>query len=650
MGNHQHDHLHKISLGSLLVTLGIIYGDIGTSPLYVMKSVVGENPINGSVIIGAMSLVFWTLTFQTTIKYVIFTLRADNKGEGGIFSLYTLIKRAKRKWLIFPAIIGGCCILGEGIITPPISVASAVEGLKLIPRFSHMHTIPIVIAIITALFFIQQFGTKFIGRFFGPVMLVWFLTLGVMGIIGLSHDYTVLKALNPYYGIKLLVDHPGGFWLLGAVFLCTTGAEALYSDMGHCGRKNIRISWVFVKCMLVLNYMGQTAWLVSMDGKTLDGTNPFYSIMPGWFLPFGIGIATIATIVASQALISGSFTLINEAIRLNFWPKVKIKYPTELKGQMYITSINWLLYFGCVFIVLYFKESSHMEAAYGLTIILGMIMSSRLLAFFMRLKKYPKWFHKVFAVTYVIIEGTFLIALLEKFPKGGYITLIIALFLAAVMGCWYMAKLIRRRYVDLVPLDNYKPMLVDLSTDPTIQKYATHLVYMTSANNPKEIEAKVIYSILQKRPKKADIYWFIHVDVMDEPYRMDYKVTHIANEDIIRVDFKIGFRVPPRINLMFRKVVSDMVQNREVDITSRYESLNKNNVIGDFKFVVLEKFLSYDNDLPIFEKIILNVYFLLKRLSLSEAKAFGLDSSSVKIEKFPMVIAPPKELNLKRVI
>lgn len=649
MGNTAHGPLNKVTFGGLLVTLGIIYGDIGTSPLYVMKSVVGDKAIDKDVIIGAMSLVFWTLTFQTTIKYVIFTLRADNKGEGGIFSLFALIKKAKRKWLIFPAIIGGCCILGEGIITPPISVASAIEGLKLIPRFSQIPTIPIIITIITALFFIQQFGTKFIGKFFGPVMLIWFLTLGIMGIIGLSQDFTVLKALNPYYGIKLLVAYPGGFWLLGAVFLCTTGAEALYSDMGHCGRDNIRMSWIFVKIMLILNYLGQTAWLVSKDGQVLDGANPFYSIMPDWFLPIGIGIATIATVVASQALISGSFTLINEAMRLNFWPKVKIKYPTELKGQMYISSINWLLYFGCVFIVLYFKESSNMEAAYGLTIILGMIMSSRLLVFFMQLKKYPRWFTSIFAITYIVIEGTFLVAMLEKFPKGGYITLMIALVLAIIMACWYIAKLIRQRYTDFVPLDSYKKMLCDLSIDPTIQKYATHLVYMTSASNTSEIESKIIYSILQKRPKKADIYWFVHVDVLDEPYRMDYRVTHIANEDIIRVDFQIGFRIPPRINLMFRKVVSDLVKNGEVDITSRYESLNKNNVIGDFKFVVLEKFLSYENDLPLFEKIILNVYFVLKRLSVSEAKAFGLDSSSVKIEKFPLVIAPPKEIKLQRV-
>lgn len=642
-------HTSKITAAGLLVTLGIIYGDIGTSPLYVMSAIVGVKAINASVIIGAMSLVFWTLTMQTTIKYVIFTLQADNKGEGGIFSLYTLVKKAKRKWLIFPAIIGGCCILGEGIITPPISVASAVEGLRLIPKFSDIPTIPIVIAIITGLFFIQQFGTKFIGKFFGPVMLVWFITLGAIGLVGLSQNLTVLKALNPYYGINLLINHPGAFWLLGSVFLCTTGAEALYSDMGHCGRKNIRISWVFVKLMLVINYMGQTAWLLSNDGKTLDGRNPFYSIMPEWFLPIGIGIATVATVVASQALISGSFTLINEAMRLNFWPKVGIKYPSDEKGQMYIPSINWLLYFGCVAIVLFFREAKNMEAAYGLTIILGMIMSSRLLAFFMRIKKYPKWFLYLFISVYIVIEAAFLIALLEKFPKGGYITLLIALFLAGVMACWYIAKLIRKRYTDLVPLNNYTQMLCDLSVDPSIQKYATHLVYMTSANDPLTIESKVIYSILQKRPKKADIYWFVHVDVMDEPYRMDYKVTHIAADDIIRVDFKLGFKVPPKVNLMFRKVVEDLVKNKEVDITSRYESLNKNNIIGDFKFVVLEKFLSYENDLPFFEKLILNIYFFLKRFSLSEAKAFGLDSSSVKIEKFPMVISPPKDLHLRRI-
>lgn len=647
--NHNGHHLNKITLGGLIVTLGIIYGDIGTSPLYVMKAIVGEKAIDASVILGGMSLVFWTLTLQTTIKYVIFTLKADNKGEGGIFALYTLIKKARVKWLIFPAIIGGCCILGEGIITPPISVASAVEGLRMLPAFKDIHTIPIVIAIITVLFMIQQFGTKFIGKFFGPIMLVWFLTLGFFGIISLAGNLTVLKALNPWYGIKLLIEHPGGFWLLGAVFLCTTGAEALYSDMGHCGRKNIRISWIFVKSMLLLNYFGQTALLVSMDGQKLNGTNPFFAIMPEWFLPFGIGIATIATVVASQALISGSFTLINEAMRLNFWPKVKIKYPTELKGQMYIPAINWMLYAGCIFIVLYFRESSEMEAAYGLTIILGMIMSSRLLTMFMRLKKFPKMFIYTFVLVYIAIEASFLVANLDKFPKGGYITLIIAFVLALIMAVWYSAKRIRRRYTEFSKVEKYAPMLSELSNDLTIPKYATHLVYMTNANRPDEIESKIIYSILQKRPKRADIYWFVHVNVLDEPHKMEYKVHEIINEDVIRVDLNLGFRVAPKVNLMFRKVVQDLVKNGEVDITSRYESLNRNNVIGDFKFVIIEKFLSYDNDLPWHERVILDLYFTLKKISLSEGRAFGLDSSSVKIEKFPLVINPHREINLKRV-
>ncbi len=644
-----HPNLNKITLGGLIVTLGIIYGDIGTSPLYVMKAIVGEKPISADIILGGMSLVFWTLTLQTTIKYVIFTLRADNKGEGGIFSLYTLIKKAKVKWLIFPAIIGGCCILGEGIITPPISVASAVEGLRMVPSLKNIPTIPIIIAIITLLFLIQQFGTKFIGKFFGPVMLVWFITLGLLGLSQLVTNFTVLKALNPYYGYNLLVNHPGSFGLLGAVFLCTTGAEALYSDMGHCGRKNIRISWIFVKTMLVLNYFGQSAWLIAKNGEKLDGNNPFYAIMPSWFLPFGIGIATIATVVASQALISGSFTLINEAMRLNFWPKVKIKYPTELKGQMYIPSINWLLYVGCIFVVLFFRESTEMEAAYGLTIILGMLMSSRLLAFFMKLKKYPKVFIYIFIAVYLVVELAFLGANLEKFPNGGYITLLIALFLAFVMAVWYMSKLIRSSYTEYVKVDKYKNVLAGLSNDLTIPKYATHLVYMTNSSQPDEIESKIIYSILQKRPKRADIYWFVHVNVLDEPNKMEYHVREFVHEDVIRIDFNLGFKVAPKINLMFRKVVQDMVKNGEVDITSRYESLSRNNVIGDFKFIIIEKFLSYDNDLPWHERIIMDLYFVLKKISLSEGRAFGLDSSSVKIEKFPLVIQPHREMNLKRV-
>lgn len=650
MASHHNSHINKVTLSSLLITLGIIYGDIGTSPLYVMSEIIGKDPIDADIVRGGLSAIFWTLTLQTTIKYVILTLRADNKGEGGIFSLFTLVKRNKFKWLVVPAIIGGSALLADGIITPPISVAAAVEGLRFFNE--ELNTVPIVIGILCALFFIQQFGTGFIGKFFGPLMMAWFLMLGILGIYQLNSDWSIFSALNPYYAYHLLHSHPSGILILGAVFLCTTGAEALYSDLGHCGKNNIRVSWIFVKIMLVLNYFGQGAWLIAHEGQVLTSfksSNPFFAMMPESFIPYGIVISTIAAVIASQALISGSFSLINEAMRLNLWPKFRVKYPSELKGQLYIPSINWLLLGGCIGIVLYFRESANMGAAYGLAIVLCMLMTTTLLNFYMHIKRYNKLFIYFIITMYLVIEFSFLAANLSKFSHGGWITLLIASILMSVMTVWYLAKKIRQRYVDLVKLADHQSKLVDLSNDNSIPKYATHLVYMTGANNPEEIESKVIYSILQKRPKRADIYWFVHVDVMDEPYRMDYKVTHVAEDDIIRVDFRLGFRVAPKINLMFRKVVEDLVQNKEVDITSRYESLNKNNIIGDFKFVVLEKFLSYENDLPFFEKLILTIYFFLKRLSLSEAKAFGLDSSSVKIEKFPMVISPPKDLHLRRI-
>lgn len=640
----------KLSFAGLLVTLGIIYGDIGTSPLYVMSAIMGDTPINPLLVRGAVSAVFWTLTLQTTVKYVILVLRADNNGEGGVFSLFTLVRRSKFKWLVVPAIIGGGALLADSIITPPISVSAAVEGLSFFNP--HLNTVPLVICILVLLFFFQQFGTDLIGRSFGPMMTVWFLMLGILGVMQMKDHPEIITALNPYYTYELLHSHPSGIFILGAVFLCTTGAEALYSDLGHCGKKNVRISWIFVKTMLVLNYFGQGAWLISQEGQKLSSfkaSNPFYAIMPESFMPYGIVISTCAAIIASQAVISGSFTMINEAMRLSVWPKMKVKYPSVLRGQLYIPSLNWLLLGGCILVVLYFKKSANMEAAYGLAIILAFLMTTTLLNFYMHMKRYPPVLIYITITFYLVIELSFLSANLGKFTHGGWITFLIMLVLVAIMSVWHIAKKIRRRYVDMVRFEDHKQLLIELSHDESMPKYATHLVYMTSSNNPDEIESKIIYSILQKRPKRADVYWFVHVDVMNEPYRMDYKVTHIAQNDIIRIDFRLGFRVAPRINLMFRKVVEDMVRNKEVDIRSRYESLNRNNVIGDFKFVVLEKFLSYENDLPTFEKIILNAYFLLKQLSLSEARAFGLDSSSLKIEKFPMVISQPKDLHLRRI-
>lgn len=648
-----HKDLHsKLTLGGLLVSLGIIYGDIGTSPLYVMKAILGNHSINADIVLGGISCVFWTLTLQTTIKYVLITLSADNHGEGGIFALYALVKKTKIKWLIVPAIIGGSALLADGIITPPISVSSAVEGVKTF--YPEINTIPIVIGILFILFTIQQFGTKLVGKFFAPMMLIWFSMLAVLGVLQIIQHVEVLKALNPYYAYHLLTIHPDGFFVLGAVFLCTTGAEALYSDMGHCGRKNIRISWIFVKTALVLNYFGQGAYLIQHEGETLkslggENGNPFYLIMADWFQPIGIVVATLAAVIASQALISGSFTLINEAMRLNFWPKVKIKYPTELKGQLYIPSINWLLFFGCVGIVLHFEESSNMEHAYGLAIVLCMIMTTILLNFYLIMKRVKVFLMVPLITLYVVIEFSFLFAILPKFIDGGYVTLFIAILLISIMTIWYLAKKINKAYTKIVKIEEYKKVLVELSADLTIPKYATHLVYMTNAGRVDEIEEKVMYSILQKRPKRADIYWFVHVNILTEPYKTEYKVTEIVKDDLYRVDFNLGFREPTKINLMFREVLKDMVKKGEVDITSRYESLNKNNILGDFKFVLSEKFLSNDSDLLWHEKLVMNSYFFIKKLSLSEERAFGLDSSSVKIEKFPLVLHAPENIGLTRV-
>lgn len=652
MGSHQ-----KLSAAGILIALGIIYGDIGTSPLYVLNAITSGKQITEELVVGALSLIIWTLTLQTTIKYVVLTLQSDNRGEGGVFSLFALVRR-RRKWLVIPAMIGGAALLADGMITPPISVTSAIEGLKQVPAFSSISQttiIYIVIGILTVLFFLQQFSTAFIGKFFGPVMSVWFVMLAILGILHFTDEWVVFKAFNPYYGIHLLMTYPKGFYILGGVFLCTTGAEALYSDLGHCGKWNIRYSWILVKTCLILNYLGQGAWLLSNHKGSVitsamleTGFNPFYGVMPEWFLYFGITIATAAAIIASQALISGSFTLISESMRLNIWPKFKIVYPTEARGQLFIPAINLLLFAGCIGIVLYFKKASNMEAAYGLAITLCMIATSILFANYLVQKRVKPVLIYLYLIVYLSIEVSFLWANMEKFTHGGYVTLIVGGGLFFIMYDWYRARKIKNRYVEFVRLDQYVPQIQELSNDKTVPRYATHLVYMTSADNEKEIEHKIIYSILFKIPKRADIYWFVHVDTLDDPYTSEYKVTHIIPNDIIRIDFRLGFRVEPRIDLFFRKVVEDLVINHEVNVTSRYESLGKNNIVGDFQFIVMEKYLSQDNELSFWGKIVMKFHFLLKEISLSEEKGFGLDPGKVVTEKFPLIVSPV-DIKIKRI-
>lgn len=646
MSNHKD--LQKLTAAGLLISLGIIYGDIGTSPLYVFKAIVGTQRISETLILGGVSCIFWTLTLQTTLKYVVITLRADNKGEGGIFSLFSLVRR-RAKWLIVPACIGGCALLADGIITPPISVSAAIEGLQ--AYYPHLHTVPIVIAIIVSLFIIQQFGTSLVGKAFGPMMFVWFTMMGVLGVVFIVQMPMVIKALNPYYAYLVLSTNPNAFVILGAVFLCTTGAEALYSDLGHCGRQNIQISWIYVKSSLVLNYLGQAVWLLQNNGKIMDLNrfNPFYEIMPSWFLLYGIGIATVATIIASQALISGSFTLIAEAVRLNLWPKVRINYPTESKGQLYVPSVNWLLCAGCVGVVLLFKHSDHMEAAYGLSITVAMLMTTILVSNFLKRKKLPTYIITIFLIVYILIEGAFLTGNLVKFIHGGWFTLSVGFVLFTIMWTWHTARKIRNRYVKFVNIEDYYSIIKELSEDETVPKYASQLIYLTSANFDSEIEAKIIYSIVQKQPKRADVYWLVHVDVVDEPYKKEYEVNFLIPNKLIRIDFKLGFRIEQQINLLFRRVVEDLVKKGEIDITSSYKSLSKHKIVGDFRFVVIEKVLSRSHNLSFYESFIMGFYGYLKKVSLSEERGFGLDLSFVTVEKVPLMLTAPETVEIARV-
>jgi KUP system potassium uptake protein len=639
-------HSQTVSPAGLLVALGIIYGDIGTSPLYVLKAVAGSEAISHELVLGALSCIFWTLTILTTVKYVLLTLRADNRGEGGIFALYALVRKNAR-WLLIPGIIGGSALLADGIITPPISVSSAVEGLRKI--YPSIPTVPIVLFIITALFSVQHFGTRVVGRSFGPVMFGWFTMLALLGAWWIASNPEIVTALNPAHAFRLLFFHENGFWLLGAVFLCTTGAEALYSDLGHCGRGNIQVSWAFVKTALVVNYLGQGAWMLTHVGEPLGDRNPFFEVMPEWFLIPGIIIATLATIIASQALISGSFTLATEAMRLSVIPKAKVVYPSELKGQIYVPAVNLLLFIGCIVVVLYFRESSNMEAAYGLAITLTMLMTTILFSNYLLKKRVPWILIALYLAVYLSIEGSFLFANLLKFTHGGWFTLLIGSMVAAVMFTWNSGSRLKMAYTDYESLPQHLPALESLSHDTTVPKFATHLVYMTGAPFPKLIESKIVYSLFHVHPKRADVYWFLHVNVLDVPYTTEYEVTTLVPDKVFRIDFNLGFRVEPRVHLFFRKVVEDMAKAGEVDPLSRYESLRASNISGDVRFVVLHKELSHESDLHWADRMTMEGYFLLRKVSLSEESSFGLDTSAVTKEIVPLVLSPAKDFNLSRV-
>lgn len=636
----------KLSTAGVLVSLGIIYGDIGTSPLYVFKAIVGESIITEDLVLGGVSCVFWTLTLITSIKYVYLALNADNKGEGGIFALYALVRKYKAKWVVYLAIIGCATLISDGFITPAISISSAIEGLTI--NNPNIPTVPIVIVILILLFFFQQFGTSVVGKTFGPIMMVWFLTIGVFGMIHLSQNPTVLKALNPMYAINLLVNYPGGFWLLGAVFLCTTGAEALYSDLGHCGKNNIRVGWGFVKVSLLINYFGQAAWLLTLEGSTLNGQIPFYAIVPDGFLIFSIVIATMAAVIASQALISGTFTLVNEAMKLKLWPSTKVRYPSQIKGQIYLPTINWVLLAGTILVVLIFRESSAMEGAYGLAITFDMLMTTTLLVYFFTTAKKSRLRSTILALVFFSIEGMFLVSNLSKFQHGGWFTFIIAMFFFGLMFTLVKARLLRDRHTEFVDLKHYVPMVQDLQADTTIPKEATNLVYMAVADSKRSIDSNIVYSIFKKRPKRADVYWFIHVDTVDSPYTSKYSVDTIIPKKCFFIRIKLGFKSDHRVNLLFNRVLHDMAENAEIDLVSHYDSLKKHSMPADFKFIILHSLASIDSEISTFDSLIIQGYRFIKKFSLSTEELYGLELANVEVERVPIMVGPAAKVRIKR--
>lgn len=644
--NENHVDIKQLSFAGLLVTLGIVFGDLGTSPLYVMKAIVrGGAVFNDLLVYGSLSCIFWTLTIQTTTKYILIALNADNKGEGGIMALFALMKR-KSSLAAILCMIGGAALLADGVITPAITVTSSVEGLRLFNP--DIPVILIVLLIFVILFFIQQFGTHIVGSSYGPLMLVWFIMLMALGLPHIIQNPGILKAVNPEYALNFLRDYPGGFILLGAIFLCTTGAEVLYADLGRCGKRNIRISWMFVKLSLLANYFGQGAWLLK-NGFPGEGANPFFGIMPGWFLLAGIMIATTASVIASQAIISGSFTILKEAVSLNFWPKVRVFNPTANRGQVFIPFVNGYLWIASSFVVIFFRGSSNMEAAYGLAFAITELMTTLLLAGYLYQKGINHRLILAMLLVFLTVEGSFLIANLHKFNDGGWFTLLAASLFFMIMYGWYFGRKLKNRYVTFTNLERFHNLFIDLSKDESVPKTATNLVYIIKANRPDQVESKVIYSIFQKQPKRADTYWFLHIDNVDEPNRFEYEVHEIIPGILFRVDFHIGFKIEPKINLYFREVLEDLTQSGKINLESSFPSLRKHSLPADFKYVLIDRVMPRDYKLSPLENFTLALHNISRMVGISDIKALQLDTTNTIEEQVPIIIDQSVPVRIRRV-
>ena len=639
--NEQHFDTKKLTMLGVLVSMGIVFGDIGTSPLYVMKAIVNVRREAGYLpfdeyIEGALSCIIWTLTLQTTLKYVIIALRADNKGEGGILSLYSLVKTVKKNWHYIIAIIGASALVADSVITPSLTVMSAVEGLKIY----NQHT-PVVLytcIILFVIFFVQQFGTSKIGKFFGPVMIIWFLVLGGFGAMHIADNISILKSFNPVYAYKLITQSPSAIVIMGAVFLCTTGAEAMYSDLGHCGKKNIQVSWVFVKIMLILNYLGQGAWILDHYKEVrYHGINPFFGIMPDFLIYPAVILATLAAVIASQAVITGAFTMFSEAMSITFWPNQQINYPSGVKGQMYIPRINWGLMALCFIVVLFFQSSSRMEAAYGLTITITMLMTTIFLIFWLKKIKVNPILVFLFGFVYLCIEIGFFYTNIIKFFDGGWITMVLGVFMMLCMYAWYNGRQIKAKFMKYVKFEKYVPIIKDMKLDETIPKYATNLAFLSRAKRPDELEAKIIYSIIRKQPKRADHYFILSINNQEDPYTFKYYVDEIMPGTIFKINFLLGFKIERRIDDYFDQVLKDLMDEGTIPNRSAYPSLRQHNIPPDLKYVIIDNIHINNYLLTFKEKIILNIYHFVKYIGSNDFKAWGVAPHNVIVESTPLL-------------
>ena len=644
----------KFKFGLFLVTIGIVYGDIGTSPMYVMKSMLegngGINHINEEFIVGALSLVIWTITLLTTIKYVLIAMKADNHGEGGIFSLYSLVKE-QGKWLIVPAMLGGAALLADGVLTPAVTVTTAVEGLRSMPAMaaflgsSQVKVVIITLVIITGLFSLQHTGTSKIGRAFGPVMLLWFLFLGVTGLVYVFSAPWILKAFNPVYAVKVLLSpyNQQGFMILGSVFLATTGAEALYSDMGHVGRENIYFSWPFVKLCLILNYLGQGAWILAnqTNSEVLAQVdpNPFFLMLPEMMRPFAVILGAAAAVIASQALITGSYTLVSEAISLDLLPHLEVRYPSETKGQLYIEKVNTILWIGCSLVVLYFRSGAKMESAYGLAITITMLMTTLLISvYLMRLRK-KRVLAGVVLTVFGVLEAVFFISSLGKFARGGYVTVILTLLLLLLMVVWYRGTRLERRFTTSLPFADYISRLEKLHNDTTVPLFANNLVYLDKGSDCGMIDRDILYSILDKGPKRAQAYWFVSVNILNEPDAVSYEVDTYDTDFIFRVKLNIGFKQSPSVNLYLRQIVNDLHQSGELPPQEKKYSIYGPSSVGTFRFCIIHKSVTTKTELSSIEELIMNTKYAIRHVAGSRIQWFGLDTANIVTEIVPLIVS-----------